>query len=124
MLNNSIDSNEVTENNLLADDINKVMEMIPSRESKVLRMRHGFDGDPLSYNEIGRIMGVSRERIRQIEANALRRLRGYRIRKYFVDYVREKAYGDLANEKNINKYIIINVFTVYTSYNMYVLSFW
>ena len=89
LLNNSIDSNEIAENNLLADDLNKSMKMIPSRESKVLRMSYGFDGNPLPREEISKIMGVSKERIRQIESKALRRLRHPKVSKYFVDYGQE-----------------------------------
>ena len=89
LLNNSIDSNEVAENNLLADDLNKVMKTIPSRESKVLRMRYGFDGNPLIYEEIGKKIGVSKNRAREIEAKALRRLRNKERSKYLVDYQQE-----------------------------------
>ena len=89
LLNNSIDSNEVAENNLLADDLNKAMKTIPSRESKVLHMSYGFDGNPLSHEEISKIMGVSKQRVRDIEAKALRRLRHPKVSKYFVDYGQE-----------------------------------
>ena len=45
------------------------------RESKVLKLRFGFEGDPLSLEQVGDLVGVSRERVRQIEAKALRKLR-------------------------------------------------
>ena len=45
------------------------------RESKVLKLRFGFEGDPLSLEQVGDIIEVSRERVRQIEAKALRKLR-------------------------------------------------
>lgn len=89
LLNNSIDSNEIAENNLLADDLNKAMKTIPSHESKVLHMSYGFDGNPLSHEEISKIMGVSKQRVRDIEAKALRRLRNPERSKHFVDYGQE-----------------------------------
>lgn len=89
LLNNSIDSNEIAANNLLTDDLNKAMKTLPSRESKVLRMSYGFDGNPLSREEISKIMGVSKVRIQQIESKALRRLRNYERRKYFHEYIQE-----------------------------------
>ena len=45
------------------------------RESNVLKLRFGFEGDPLSLEQVGDIIEVSRERVRQIEAKALRKLR-------------------------------------------------
>jgi RNA polymerase sigma factor (sigma-70 family) len=49
---------------------------LPEREQDVLRMRYGMNGDddPKSLDEIGRRLGLTRERVRQIEAQALRRL--------------------------------------------------
>ena len=51
------------------------------RDIKVLCMRYGFyDGEPKTLEEIGATFNVTRERIRQIENHALRRLKGYMIR--------------------------------------------
>lgn len=51
------------------------------REIKIMCMRYGFyDGEPKTLEEIGVTFNVTRERIRQIENHALRRLRGYMIR--------------------------------------------
>src|SRR5690348_12872402 len=49
---------------------------LPPREQEILRLRYGLDGsaDPKSLEEIGRIMGITRERVRQLESEALRRL--------------------------------------------------
>ena len=49
---------------------------LPEREQRIVRLRYGLNGDtdPKSLEEIGRIMGITRERVRQLEAEALRRL--------------------------------------------------
>jgi RNA polymerase primary sigma factor len=49
---------------------------LPEREQNILKLRYGLNGaqDPKSLEEIGRIMGITRERVRQLEAEALRRL--------------------------------------------------
>jgi RNA polymerase primary sigma factor len=53
-----------------------VLEQLPSREALVLRLRYGFvDDRRWTLDEIGQRLGITRERVRQIEADALRRLR-------------------------------------------------
>jgi RNA polymerase primary sigma factor len=49
---------------------------LPEREQQILKLRYGLNGDtdPKSLEEIGRILGITRERVRQVEAEALRRL--------------------------------------------------
>jgi RNA polymerase primary sigma factor len=49
---------------------------LPEREQEILNLRYGLSGaaDPKSLEEIGRIMGITRERVRQLEKEALRRL--------------------------------------------------
>jgi RNA polymerase primary sigma factor len=61
---------------LAEDALRRAIELLPERERSVIKLRYGFDGDPdpKSLDEIGRIMGVTRERVRQIEAQALERL--------------------------------------------------
>lgn len=76
LLNNRQDAIEIAENNILTEDINKVLQMLPPREEEVLRARYGLDdGNPLDVDKIAKIYGVSTVRIRQIEGKALRRLR-------------------------------------------------
>lgn len=61
---------------VLRDSINQVLDTLPEREKEVLKMRFGLrDGYPLTLEEVGLCFKVTRERIRQIEAKALRRLR-------------------------------------------------
>ena len=54
----------------------RALEELPSRERDILKLRYGLDGDPdpKSLDEIGRTLGLTRERVRQIESQALERL--------------------------------------------------
>lgn len=66
------------ENILASDDvrtIHKLLDAIDSREATILRLRYGIDGsEPLTLKEIGAQIGLTRERVRQIEIEALRKL--------------------------------------------------
>lgn len=74
----------------LRDKLDSVLEAIPARESKVLRLRFGLeDGKPRTLEEIGREFRLTRERIRQIESTALKRLRLPRYAKHLCSYFDE-----------------------------------
>ena len=67
---------EFATNEMLKDEISDVLETLTEREEKVIRLRFGLeDGKPRTLEEVGQMFGVTRERIRQIEAKALRKLR-------------------------------------------------
>lgn len=75
-------------NELLRDDIIEVMAGLSPRERDVLRLRFGLDdGRPRTLEEVGQLFGVTRERIRQIEAKALRKLRHPNRSRKLRDYV-------------------------------------
>ena len=67
---------DATSNALLAEALKEILDTLTEREADVLRMRFGmYDGRTHTLEEVGQIFGVTRERIRQIEAKALRKLR-------------------------------------------------
>lgn len=75
-------------NQLLKDEINAVLSGLTEREEKVLRLRFGlYDGRTRTLEEVGKEFNVTRERIRQIEAKALRKLkhptRSKRLKDFF-----------------------------------------
>jgi len=77
-------------NKLLSEDIQDVLSILSTREQEILTMRYGlYDDHPRSLAEIGSKMGVTRERIRQIEAKALRKLRHYSQRKRLDEYLHD-----------------------------------
>lgn len=67
---------EVAENNMVKDQLIAILSTLTPREEKVLRLRYGLDDShPRTLEEVGKEFNVTRERIRQIEAKALRKLR-------------------------------------------------
>ena len=60
----------------LKEKVDRILCSLPHREEKIIRNRFGIDGnEPCSLNEISQELDVSRERIRQIEVNAIKRLK-------------------------------------------------
>ncbi len=79
---------ETASQNLLREQLEGILEMLPPREARILQLRYGLvDGQVLTLNEVGRKMGVTRERVRQIEAQALNRLRRYGIQRQLRAYI-------------------------------------
>ncbi|MFA5840229.1 MAG: RNA polymerase sigma factor RpoD [Candidatus Margulisiibacteriota bacterium] len=78
---------EIVMHGLMRDDLEDVMDTLSEREKTVLKLRFGLDdGHPRTLEEVGRVFAVTRERIRQIEAKALRKLkhptRAKKLREY------------------------------------------
>ena len=79
---------EETSKELLRESIEEVLDSLDEREAKVLSLRFGLMGEtPKTLEEVGKIFNVTRERIRQIEAKALRKLRHPSRRKKLQDYL-------------------------------------
>ncbi len=79
---------DATSKRLLKENIEEVLSSLSDREAKVLKMRFGLNGArPMTLEEVGKKFGVTRERIRQIEAKALRKLKHPSKRKMLQDYL-------------------------------------
>jgi RNA polymerase primary sigma factor len=75
--------------NLLREHLHGVLDGLPPREVRILQLRYGLmDGQAYTLEEVGRKMGVTRERVRQIEAQALSRLRHPTVRRKLREYLR------------------------------------
>jgi len=76
--------------NLLKEHLQLILNDLPPREVRILQLRYGLlDGQAYTLEEVGNKMGVTRERVRQIEAQALSRLRHPSVQKILRDYLRE-----------------------------------
>ena len=81
---------EIVTQNLLREDLQDVLNALPPREVRILQLRYGLlDGQSYTLEEVGKKMGVTRERVRQIEAQALTRLRHPSHQRILVDYLSE-----------------------------------
>ncbi|HOC07854.1 MAG TPA: RNA polymerase sigma factor RpoD [Candidatus Woesebacteria bacterium] len=77
-----------TSKQMLTENVEEVLKALSDREAKVLRMRFGLAGNrTMTLEEVGREFGVTRERIRQIEAKALRKLKHPSRRKKLQDFL-------------------------------------
>ena len=85
----TLSPDDYTNNQLLKDEINAVLSGLTEREEKVLRLRFGLlDGRTRTLEEVGKEFNVTRERIRQIEAKALRKLKHPNRSKRLKDFVK------------------------------------
>ncbi|NLE52714.1 MAG: sigma-70 family RNA polymerase sigma factor [Chloroflexi bacterium] len=81
---------EVVTHNLLREHLAQVLERLPKREAHILELRYGLlDGETHTLEEVGHEIGVTRERVRQLEAQALNRLRHSSAYQLLQDYLLE-----------------------------------
>ena len=86
----SVQPAEVVTYNLLKKQIQDILSTLPPREVRILQLRYGLlDGQSYTLEEVGKKLGVTRERVRQIEAQALSRLRHPTHSRKLRDYLRE-----------------------------------
>ncbi|ADR19048.1 sigma-70 family RNA polymerase sigma factor [Calditerrivibrio nitroreducens] len=75
-------------NHTLKDTLQSLIQELDEREAKILKMRYGLDGEnPMTLEEVGNILNISRERVRQIESRALSKLRKKAVKKRLQDYL-------------------------------------
>jgi RNA polymerase primary sigma factor len=81
---------EEVANHLLQEQIQQALDKLPPREAQILRLRYGLaDGRVYTLEEVGQTIGVTRERVRQLEAQALNRLRQSSAHVILRDYLFE-----------------------------------
>ena len=80
---------ETVTSGMLREQLNDILSSLPPREVRILQMRYGLvDGETYTLEEVGKKLGVTRERVRQIEAQALSRLRHPTHSRKLRDYLR------------------------------------
>ncbi len=84
----ALDADDAAASGMLRQQIATALDQLTERERKVLELRYGLtDGQPRTLEEVGKAFGVTRERVRQIEVKALRKLRHPRLGKLLKDYL-------------------------------------
>ena len=85
----TLSPDDYTNNQLLKDEIDNILQGLTEREEKVLRLRFGLeDGRTRTLEEVGKEFNVTRERIRQIEAKAIRKLKKPNRAKRLKDFMK------------------------------------
>ena len=83
----------------LVGDISKVLDLLESREADIIRLRFGLEGlDPMTLEEVGEKIGVTRERVRQLQEQALRELR-----KSMAKLEKQRTAEEVKHEKMIQE---------------------
>jgi RNA polymerase primary sigma factor len=79
---------EFASRQLLRRDLSAALDHLSERERRIIDLRYGLvDGQRRTLEEVGKVLGMTRERARQIEAEALRRLRAPDIGQHLRDYL-------------------------------------
>jgi RNA polymerase primary sigma factor len=74
----AVDPFDEAEESLRKQGVRKALDALPERERRILELRFGFEGDPWTLESIGHELGLTRERVRQLEGQALQRLSAIR----------------------------------------------
>jgi DNA-directed RNA polymerase sigma subunit (sigma70/sigma32) len=74
----AVDPFDEAEESLRKQGVRKALAALPERERRILELRFGFEGDPWTLEAIGHELGLTRERVRQLEGQALQRLSALR----------------------------------------------
>ncbi|MBM4435681.1 MAG: sigma-70 family RNA polymerase sigma factor [Actinobacteria bacterium] len=84
----AVEPMEAATRQMLTENLENVLQMLDPREQKILRLRYGLDDDtPRTLDQVGQEFGLTRERIRQIESQALRKLRHPRLARKLKDFL-------------------------------------
>ncbi len=93
----SVDPYESLQSKSLIGDVNLVLAMLEPREADIIRLRFGLDGrDPLTLEQVGEQIGITRERVRQLQDEALRDLR-----KKMAKYEKQRTADEIKQDELI-----------------------
>ena len=96
---NAINPFEKLQSKSLIGDVNIVLSMLDPREADIIRLRFGLEGrDPMTLEEVGAKIGVTRERVRQLQEQALRQLR-----KNMASFEKQRTLEEIDEEKRIKE---------------------
>jgi len=77
---------EVASDSMMKRDLGRVLASLSERERRILELRYGLhDRDPMTLEQVGKALGVTRERVRQMELKTLRRLEAFRLARALRD---------------------------------------
>ena len=95
----SVNPLETLQSKSVVGDINVVLSKLEPREADIIRLRFGLEGrDPLTLEQVGEKIGVTRERVRQLQEQALRRLR-----KNMAKMEKQRTAEEIAEENRIKQ---------------------
>ena len=96
---NAISPFEKLQSKSLRSDVNIVLSMLDPREADIIRLRFGLEGrDPMTLEEVGAKIGVTRERVRQLQEQALRQLR-----KNMATFEKQRTAEEIEEERRIEE---------------------
>ncbi len=96
---NAINPSEQLQSKSLIGDVNIVLSKLDPREADIIRLRFGLEGrDPLTLEQVGAKIGVTRERVRQLQEQALRQLR-----KNMATFEKQRTAEEIKEEKRIKE---------------------
>ncbi|MFL2929505.1 MAG: RNA polymerase sigma factor RpoD/SigA [Opitutales bacterium] len=96
---NAINPSEQLQSKSLIGDVNIVLSKLDPREADIIRLRFGLEGrDPLTLEQVGAKIGVTRERVRQLQEQALRQLR-----KNMATFEKQRTAEEIEEEKRIEE---------------------
>lgn len=84
---NAVSVEESAARHSLEEEVEDLLQELDPREREIIRMRYGFDGEAMTLEEIGRKLGLSRERVRQIEKKVIQRFRAQGSRQTLHDFL-------------------------------------
>lgn len=99
-------------NATLKDSFDHVLTTLSAREMRILKSRFGLEnGIERTFEEVGREFGLTRERIRQIEVSAIRKLRHFTRSRHFIDYYKGEARSnDLGLAPNLDNVLYVKIY--------------